>query len=120
DGLTGLGGARYLYPEGATGVNRTPIGSVPGGYGDSLSNLFNANNPRWVAQINFSYPLGLSSQDAAIARARVQLNQVGAQMRQIELQVATDVTNAAVTAQSNVDRVQAAQAARDLAQKQLE
>jgi outer membrane protein TolC len=41
-------------------------------------------------------------------------------MKQIELQVATDVTNAAVTAQSNVDRVQAAQAARELAQKQLE
>jgi len=119
-GLTGLGGSRYLYPEGTTGVNRTPIGSVPGGYSDSLSNLFNATNPRWVAQINFSYPLGLSSQEASIARARVQLNQVNAQMRQIELQVATDVTNAAVTAQSNVDRVQAAQAARELAQKQLE
>ncbi len=55
-----------------------------------------------------------------MARARVQLNQVQAQLKQIELQVATDVTNAAVTAQSNVERVQAAQAARELAQKTLE
>ena len=55
-----------------------------------------------------------------MARAKVQLNQVNAQMKQIELQVATEVTNAAVTAQSNVDRVEAAQAARELAQKQLE
>ena len=40
-----------------------------------------------------------------------------AQVKQIELQVATDVTNAAVTAQSNVESVQAAQAARHLARE---
>ena len=36
-----------------------------------------------------------------MARARVQLNQVQAQMKQIELQVATDVTNAAITVQNS-------------------
>src|SRR6185312_12670467 len=105
---------------GATGVNRTPIGSIPGGYVDALSSLFTTNFPRWTAQINFSYPLGMSSQQASVARARVQLGQVQAQVKQIELQVATDVTNAAVTAQSNAERVQAAQAARELAQKTME
>jgi outer membrane protein len=119
-GLVGLGGSQYIYADGATGVNRTPIGNLPGGYGESLGSLWGLGNPRWTAQINFSYPLGASSQEASVARAKVQLNQVNAQMRQIELQVATEVTNAAVTAQSNVDRVQAAQAARELAQKQLE
>jgi outer membrane protein len=119
-GLVGLGGSQYLYAPGTTGVNRVPIGSLPGGYSDSLASLWNFNNPRWTAALNFSYPLGASSQEASVARAKVQLNQVNAQMKQIELQVATDVTNAAVTAQSNVDRVQAAQAARELAQKQLE
>jgi outer membrane protein len=119
-GLVGLGGSQYLYSAGATGVNRTPTGNLPGGYGDSLGSLWGLGNPRWTAQINFSYPLGESSQEASVARAKVQLNQVNAQMKQIELQVATEVTNAAVTAQSNVDRVEAAQAARELAQKQLE
>ena len=70
--------------------------------------------------MNISYPLGVSSQEASVARARVQLNQVQAQLKQIELQVATDVTNAAITVQSDVERVQAAQAARELAQKTLE
>jgi outer membrane protein TolC len=70
--------------------------------------------------LNFSYPLGLSSQEASVARARIQLNQVQAQVRQIELQIATDVTTAAVTVQTSTERVQAAQAARELAQKQLE
>src|SRR5262249_59242516 len=37
-----------------------------------------------------------------------------------ELQVATDVTNAEVTAESNAQAVQAAQAARELAQRKLE
>ena len=70
--------------------------------------------------MNFSYPLGVSSQKATVARARVQLNQVQAQLKQVELQVATDVTNAAVSAQSTAEAVQAAQAARELAQKKLE
>jgi outer membrane protein len=119
-GLVGLGGSQYLYDPTATGVNRVPIGSVPGGYSDALSSLFHSNYPRWTLQLNMSYPLGVSSQEASVARARVQQNQVVAQTKQIELQVATDVTNAAINVQSGVERVQAAQAARELAQKTLE
>jgi len=70
--------------------------------------------------MNFSYPLGLSSAQAAAARARVQLNQVQAQLKQVELQVATDVTNAAITAQNTAEAVQAAQVARELGQQKLE
>ncbi len=115
----GLGGTQILRSQ--NGVLGSPItGTIPGGAADAFGSLFRNQYPQWTAQVNFSYPLGTSSQEAGVARARVQLNQVQAQMKQIELQVATDVTNAAVTARSNVDRVQAAQAARELAQKQLE
>lgn len=117
-GLVGLGGSQLITQ--GNGVDRTVIGSLPGGYSNALSTLFNGRYPRWTAQVNFSYPLGVSSQEAATARARVQVNQVNAQLKQIELQIATDVTNAAVTAQTSAERVQAAQAARELAQKQLE
>jgi outer membrane protein TolC len=116
-GLAGIGGVQYQRP--ANQLGGTPT-IVPGGFNDTLSALFNNRYPRWTFALNFSYPLGLSSQEASVARARVQLNQVQAQVKQIELQVATDVTNAAVTVQSNTERVQAAQAARELAQKQLE
>ena len=115
-GLTGLGGTQ-LQKDG-TGVNANVIGTIPGGYGEALSSQL--NNPRWIAQVNISYPLGVSSQQASVARARVQLNQVAAQTRQIELQVATDVTNATINVTSGVERVQAAQAARELSQKTLE
>ena len=41
-------------------------------------------------------------------------------MRQIELQVATDVTNAAIQVRNTSESVQAAQAARELSQRRLE
>jgi outer membrane protein TolC len=116
-GLAGIGGVQFQRPSNQLGGTPT---IVPGGFNDTLSALFNNRYPRWTFALNFSYPLGLSSQEASVARARVQLNQVQAQVKQIELQVATDVTNAAVTVQSNTERVEAAQAARELAQKQLE
>jgi outer membrane protein TolC len=119
-GYVGLGGTQLQFTGTGVGGNRVITGTVPGGYGDALSSLFNGGFPRWNVSLNLAYPLGLSSQEAAVARARVQLNQVQAQIKQIELQVATDVTNAAVTAQSNAERVQAAQAAREFTEKQLE
>jgi outer membrane protein TolC len=118
-GLTGLGGTQLLK-SGTNINNSTIIGTVPGGYADSLSTLFRNDYPRWTAQVNLSYPIGLSAQQASVARARVQQNQVQAQVKQLELQVATDVTNAAINVRSGIERVQAAQAARELAQKTME
>jgi outer membrane protein len=117
-GLSGVGGTQFIT-TGGNGVTRTVTGTIPGGYGDALSTLFRNNYPRWQVSMNFSYPLGLSTQEASVARARVQLSQVEAQVKQVELQVATEVTNAAITVQNTVEAVQAAQAARDLAQQKL-
>jgi outer membrane protein len=117
-GASGLGGT-FLQRGNNGGITGPVIGTVPGGYGDALSTLFKNNYPRWQVSMNFSYPLGLSTQQASVARARVQLSQVEAQVKQVELQVATEVTNAAITVQNTVEAVQAAQAARDLAQQKL-
>ena len=116
-GLQGLGGTQFIR-DGGFGAPPTKV--IPGGVGDAFGSLFNNNFPTWTAQLVMSYPLGVSTQKANAARGRVQLTQVQAQLRQVELQIATDVTNAAVTAQSNVESVQAAQAAREFAQKKLE
>ena len=50
----------------------------------------------------------------------MQKKQAQARLRALELQVATEVTNAALTVQSNLKRVEAAVAARELAEKRLE
>ncbi len=121
-GLVGIGGHTLIKT--GTGVNQVATGFIPGGYSDALAAMFNPgaqyHYPRWTVTMNFSYPLGLSSAKATVARAHVQLSQDQAQLKQVELQVATEVTNAAISVQSGMERVQAAQAARALAQRQLE
>jgi outer membrane protein len=116
-GLAGQGGTEFLTS--GSGITRTVTGTVPGGYSDALSTLFKRNFPTWSVSLNLSYPLGMSAQKAAIARAKIQENQVDAQLKQIDLQVATDVENAGVNVENSAERVQAAQSARDLAQQQL-
>jgi outer membrane protein TolC len=120
-GLSGVGGTQIVRTgNGIGGEGGTVTQTIPGGYGSALSSMWTTDYPRWVVGVNISYPLGLSSQKAAVARARVQQNQVQAQLKQIELQIATEITNQAITIRSNIERVQAAQAARDLAQQQLD
>ncbi|HVH27364.1 MAG TPA: TolC family protein [Vicinamibacterales bacterium] len=117
-GLAGQGGTQFIST--GSGISRVVTGEIPGGYGDALSTLFNRNYPTWTVGVSVAYPIGTSSQDASYARAQLQLTQVEAQIRQIELQVATDVTNAATQVQNNIERVQAARAARELAERQRE
>ena len=117
-GLAGVGGT--FFERDLSSLGSIPKRVVPGGIGDAFDTLFRSQYPRWTVQFNVAYPLGLSSQQAAVARARVQTNQVQAQLKQIELQIATDVTNAGIQAQNNAEAVQAAHAASELAQKKLE
>lgn len=118
-GVQGIGGTQLQRSN--TGVLGSQITTViPGGIGDMFSSLFSGDFPRWTVAFNFSYPVGTSTQEAALARARLQLSQVEAQMRQMELQVATEVTNAAIQVRNTAEAVQAAQAARELTQRRLE
>jgi outer membrane protein TolC len=118
-GLAGIGGPQFVRPAGSP-LGAPPSQIIPGGFSDTLSTLFNQRAPSWNFAANFSYPLGSSTADANLARARVQQRQTIAQARALELQIATEVTNAALLVESNRERLQAAQAARDLAEKRLE
>jgi outer membrane protein TolC len=115
-GLQGIGGTRFLRE----GIGGQVIGTIPGGYDDALELIRRADYPNWNLQLQLSYPFGTSVADASYARAKVQVTQTQAQIRALELQVATEVTNAALQVQSNVQRVEAARAARELAERQLE
>ena len=116
--LVGQGGTQYV--SSGNGVSRVVTDIIPGGYSDALHSLLRVDYPTWVFGVNVSYPIGTSAQEASYARAQLQSNQVEAQLRQIELQIATDVTNAATQVQNNIERVQAAQAAREFADRQRE
>ena len=113
--LQGQGGTQLVTAT----LGGSPVREVPGGYNDALAHLAGVDYPDWVVQLQLSYPLGQSAQRAAHARAQLQVRQTRAQLRQLELQVATEVTSAAVQIQSVQQRIDAARAARELAEEQL-
>ena len=115
--LQGQGGTQLLRSQQVGGFVTTRI---PGGFGDALDQLGSANFPVWSVQLQLSYPLGRSATDASYARARLEVRKTQARLRQVELQVATEVTSAAVQIESIVKRIDAARAARELAEQQLE
>jgi len=92
----------------------------PGGYLDALKMIQDVRLPTWNVAVTVSYPIGGSSQEASYARSKVQYQQSLAQMRSLELRIATDITNSAMTVNSNLQQVQSSGAARELAQKQLD
>jgi len=92
---------------------------IKGGYTDALNQIANADFPLWSVGLQLTYPLGTSADEAALERARLQVRQTEAQLRQLELNVATEVTNAALQLTSIQERITAATAARDFAEQQL-
>lgn len=115
--VQGIGGTQILR---AGGLGSPVTGQIPGGFLDALNLLAKRDFPTWNLSVQFSYPIGTSSADAQLARARLQVAQAQNQIKALELQVATEVTNAGLLVQSNWRRVEAARAARELAEKRLE
>ncbi len=116
---TGIGGDRLITS--GSGVDRGEIvGIESGGYIDALNMLFRNRLPTWSMALNISYNLGTSAADASLARARIQQSQIEVQLRQLDLQVTSDVSNSAILVQNAAERVQAAASSRDLAQQQLD
>lgn len=114
--LTGQGGPR-LVRDNIFGGNVTT--EIPGGYGDAVSSIAGNDYPFWSVALQMSYPLGRSADKAAYERARLQVQQTTAQIRQIELQIASEITNAALQIDAIQGRIEAATAARELAEEQL-
>jgi outer membrane protein len=117
-GASGVGGTQFV--RAGTGVNAQILSTVPGGFGDAWNSLTARSYPNWNVALNFSYQIGNSTTDASYARAKVQRNQTAAQLRALELSVATEVTNAALSVASGLKRYEAAQVARELAETRLQ
>ena len=113
-GTRGLGGNTFVRVGGVI------VDTIPGGWTDAMQTLLKREYPTWTVGVNFSYPIGQSTQDAQHARAKVQYQQAQAQLRALELQVAVEVTNAALQVESTQRRVDAARAARTLSERRLE
>jgi outer membrane protein len=119
-GLAGIGGTQFLRSAGSGAIGGQIIGQTNTSYTGALGTLFDRTAPTWNVALSFSYPIGTSAANANAARARLQQQQTIAQTKQLELQIATEVTNAALQVQATQERYQAASVARELAEKRLE
>ncbi len=117
--LQGRGGPQYIRATDG-GIGGTVTDTIPGGYFDALRTLSNFAAPTWAVRLNFNFPIGQSAQEANYARARVQVTQTQAQVKQAELIIATEVTNAALTVRNSLEAVQASAVARELSDQRLQ
>lgn len=116
-GLSGLGGTQFIRGSGFPG----PItGQTTRGFGSVLGDIFTNTYPQWTLALNISYPLGASTQEASLARARVQYSQAQVQLRNQELQVTSQVRSAARQVLTNEQRVQTTRVSRELAERRLD
>jgi outer membrane protein len=118
-GAQGLGGPELV--RAGSGIDSQTTGQIiPGNYSQALALLRQLDYPNWNFNVTLSYPIFGSQATAQHARARLQRNQALTRIRALEVQIAAEVANAALTVQSNLKRVEAATAARELALKRLE
>ncbi len=101
-------------PTGAI-VSSTSVGLFNG-----LGSTFSGDFPGWSLQLDIAYPIGKSTQEAQLARARLQQTQAERQLTSLELAVTTQVRDAARTVQTNAKRVEATRSSRVLAERRLE
>jgi outer membrane protein TolC len=116
-GLTGLGGTQFLRGQGFPGPI---IGQIDRGLGSVIGDLFTNSFPNWSFTVRLGYPIGLGSAEATLARARLQYTQAQTQIRNLELQVATQVRDAARQVNTNAKRVETTRVARELNDRRLE
>jgi HAE1 family hydrophobic/amphiphilic exporter-1 len=122
--VAGLGGTQLVRggnPQDPSSIFTAPvIATIPGAYGRALGSLLGHDYPAWGIALNITYPVGYTSARAEAARARVQASQVVAETHRLEVQVVTDVTNAAIAARNAFDEIETAKQALALAEQKLD
>ena len=115
--LTGRGGERLIRAGGFPG---TVVGREQRSFGSTLGDILANEFPNWTVGVTVSYPFGTSAADAALERSRLERSRSEASRRSLELRIATEVRDAARNVRTNLQRVEATRASRELAERRLE
>ena len=115
--VIGVGGTQFIFGEGFP----PPVESqTQRSFSDALRDVFGQEFRTWSVRLNFTYPLGTSTAEAALAAGRLQRQQGNVSLNDLELAVATAVRDAARQVETNLLRVEATRKARDRAERRLE
>jgi hydrophobic/amphiphilic exporter-1 (mainly G- bacteria), HAE1 family len=115
-GYTGnsLAGTRLIRTGGFPG---TVTGSEVIPFSTAMDQLRRADFPSWNVVVNFSYPLGRSLEDAALARARLEADQARMRLANLEIAAVRQLRSAAWQIEMNAKRIITSRAARSLAEE---
>lgn len=115
--VVGVAGTQFVFGSGFP----PPVESQSQrAFSEALRDVFGQDFRTWRVALNFNYPIGTSTAEAGLAASRLQRQQGSASLRELELQVATAVRDAARQVETNLRRVEATRKARDRAERRLE
>jgi outer membrane protein len=115
--VIGYAGTQFVFGE---GFPPPIVDSSARSFSSALRDVVGQDFRTWSVALNFSYPIGTSQADAAVASGRLQRQQGAVTLRDLELQVTTSVRDAARQVDTNLKRVEATRKARDRAERRLE
>jgi outer membrane protein TolC len=121
---TGVGGIQLSSVDPFALANGGPIPTrtivADRGLGSVLGDVAQSSYPNWTVGVTIGYPLGSSTAQTNLARARLQYQQAQTQVKNLRLQIVTQVRDAARQVQTNQQRVKSARASRELQERKLE
>lgn len=116
----GLGGS---YHDGAITIPSLPSGFPPaldGGLGTSLENAFKQNFPDFTVGVQLTIPIGKRAAKADVATAESVKRQTLSAKERLQVQISVEVRNAVTALETAAARLDAARAAREAADVQLQ
>ena len=118
--LIGLAGTQFEFNRDSQAFPPPIVSQSQRSFRDALADVFGNEFRTWSLQFQFSYPIGRSTADAAVASGRLERQQGTHDLRNLELQIATSVRDAARQVATNLKRVEATTKARQFAERRLE
>ena len=113
-------GGVFLSPVNLTSIGAPRTVVAEHGFGSVLGDVLGNAFPTWTGRTHAFLSTGTSSQETNLARAKLQYAQEETQLKNLEMQVATQVRDAGRQVQTNQKRVDSARALRQLAERRLE
>ena len=99
----GVGGAQLTPITSFTGVPQNRSIVADRSYGALLGDVLTSQYPTWTVGVTMSYPIGASTQETSLARARLEKQQAEVQLKNLEMQIGTQVRDAARQVQTNAN-----------------
>jgi outer membrane protein len=117
---SGLSGERVLFGPGNGFLPGPPVGKVPGGVGQALTQILHNQYPNYSIGFTLAMPIRNRAAQADAARALLEEHQLRTTIQQTLNTIDQDVRQAEIAVVQGRARIEAAQKAVDYARQQLE